>query len=47
VDQPRHEMGRLAAQALIDRVRGRTDAVHRLLHPSLVVRATTAHRGGI
>jgi DNA-binding LacI/PurR family transcriptional regulator len=43
VDQPRHEMGRLAAQALIDRVRGtRTAAMHRLLHPSLVVRATTA-----
>ncbi|MFI9382952.1 LacI family DNA-binding transcriptional regulator [Kutzneria sp. NPDC052558] len=45
VDQPRHEMGRLAAQALIDRVRGaRTEALHRLLHPSLVVRATTASR---
>jgi DNA-binding LacI/PurR family transcriptional regulator len=42
VDQPRTEMGRLAAEALIQRVRGeRTDPVRHLLRPSLVVRATT------
>ncbi|RZS36423.1 LacI family transcriptional regulator [Herbihabitans rhizosphaerae] len=43
VDQPRHEMGRLAGEALLQRVRGeRTDAARHLLHPSLVVRTTTA-----
>jgi DNA-binding LacI/PurR family transcriptional regulator len=43
VDQPRTEMGRLAAEALLERIRGeRTDPVRHLLRPSLVVRSTTA-----
>ncbi|WP_020666683.1 LacI family DNA-binding transcriptional regulator [Amycolatopsis nigrescens] len=43
VDQPRTEMGRLAIDALLERVRGaRTEPVRRLLHPSLVVRSTTS-----
>ncbi|TDV40019.1 LacI family DNA-binding transcriptional regulator [Actinophytocola oryzae] len=43
IDQPRHEMGRLAAEALITRVRGETASAARLVvRPSLVVRATTA-----
>ena len=43
LDQPRNEIGRLAAEALLQRVRGeRTDPVRHLLHPKLVVRSTTA-----
>lgn len=43
VDQPRNEFGRLAAEALLQRVRGeRDEPVRHLLRPSLVVRATTA-----
>lgn len=42
IDQPRAEMGRLAAQALVQRVRGeRTAPARHLLPPTLVVRATT------
>jgi DNA-binding LacI/PurR family transcriptional regulator len=43
IDQPRHEMGRLAAEALAARVRGEAPKPARLVvQPSLVVRATTA-----
>lgn len=43
VDQPRAEMGRLAAEALLERVCGaRTTPVRHLLAPSLVVRSTTS-----
>ncbi|MPZ80577.1 MAG: substrate-binding domain-containing protein [Actinophytocola sp.] len=42
IDQPREEMGRLAAEALIQRVRGeRADPARHLLRPRLVIRATT------
>lgn len=42
IDQPRAEMGRLAAAALISRVRGeRTDPARLVVQPTLVVRATT------
>lgn len=45
IDQPRHEIGRLAGEALVQRIRGeRTDPVRQLLHPSLVVRSTTQAR---
>jgi DNA-binding LacI/PurR family transcriptional regulator len=43
VDQPRVEMGRLAAEALLQRVRGeRTSPARHLLPPRLVTRTTTA-----
>ncbi|WP_199440385.1 LacI family DNA-binding transcriptional regulator [Umezawaea beigongshangensis] len=43
VDQPRNEIGRLAAESLLQRVRGeRAHPARHLLHPSLVVRSTTA-----
>ncbi|HYQ70173.1 LacI family DNA-binding transcriptional regulator [Actinophytocola sp.] len=43
IDQPRHEMGRLAAEALIARVRGEVPNPARLVvRPSLVVRTSTA-----
>lgn len=43
VDQPRAEIGRLAVETLLQRVRdGRTEPVRHLLHPTLVVRSTTA-----
>lgn len=43
IDQPRTEMGRLAAAALVQRVRDeRTEPARHHVHPSLVVRETTA-----
>jgi DNA-binding LacI/PurR family transcriptional regulator len=43
VDQPRAAMGRLAVTAVLERLRhGRTTPVRHLLHPSLVIRGTTA-----
>ncbi|MFI7676948.1 LacI family DNA-binding transcriptional regulator [Actinophytocola sp. NPDC049390] len=42
IDQPREEMGRLAAEALIARVRGeRTSPARLVVRPTLVVRTTT------
>lgn len=47
VDQPRAEMGRLAAHTLVERARGeRGTARRRLVTPSLVVRATTGSPRG-
>jgi DNA-binding LacI/PurR family transcriptional regulator len=43
IDQPRHDMGHLAAKALIARVRGERRSPERLVvRPSLVIRRTTA-----
>ncbi|MFI6045454.1 LacI family DNA-binding transcriptional regulator [Nocardia sp. NPDC051321] len=43
IDQPRVQMGRLAVEALVERLRAdRTDPVRHRLQPSLVVRSTTS-----
>jgi len=43
IHQPRHQMGRLAVEVLLGRIRGERDTAARLqLEPSLVVRKTTA-----
>jgi DNA-binding LacI/PurR family transcriptional regulator len=41
IDQPRHQMGQLAATMLLDALRGERDLVHVLMRPRLVVRSTT------
>lgn len=43
IEQGREELGRLAVEALIERIEhGRTKAVHKVIPPTLVVRHTTA-----
>ena len=43
VDQPRTELGRLAVETVLQRIRdGRSEPVRHLLHPTLVIRSTTA-----
>jgi len=42
IDQAASELGRLAIDRIIERIDGRTEAIHNILPPSLVVRGSTA-----